>query len=211
MRRGYRTNAMQQLSQGGLWDVPYTIDAARATPAVSNAIPARRRISEPTINPKSPRLTNGALGKSRIANGLNRNCANTIGEPGVAIAPAAPIHPDKRIFPERNATRYNLDHVPDVSATHNHKQNAETFVFHNLPLKMASSRINDGHDVLGAGPAQVSVAPTRSPRRPDNHSRINDGHDIFGNAVSDFKRPPPGACEDLQERPNRSAVKPPWI
>ena len=108
MRRGYKMNAMQP-SQDGLWDVPYTINAAPAAPAVLNAIPARRRISEPSINPKSPRLTNGALGKSRIANGLNRNCADTIGEPGVAIAPAAPIHPGHKVFPEhKNATRYNL-------------------------------------------------------------------------------------------------------
>ena len=98
---GYKTNAMEP-SQDGLWNMEQITNT-------NTAAPAKRRISEPTINPKSPRLTNGALGKSRIANGLNRNCADTIGEPGVAIAPAAPIHPGHKVFPEhKNATRYNL-------------------------------------------------------------------------------------------------------
>ena len=118
IKQGYTTKATQP-SQDGLWDVTHTTNAA---PAVSNigVHPAKRRISEPTINPKSPRLTNGALGKSRIANDINRNCADTIGKPGVAIAPAAPIHPGHKVFPEhKNATSAGSSTgLPKVNASY---------------------------------------------------------------------------------------------
>ena len=108
--RGYSRVA----TDSGLWDVIYTTPAAptkqpqqQEQPTKSAHFMKRRvSVSDPTTIPKSPRLTNGTLGKSRACNSNNPNCATHLGSDNAVQA--ASFHAEKKVFPQRNATKFNL-------------------------------------------------------------------------------------------------------
>lgn len=110
--------------------------------------------------------------------------------------------------------------VPDVTPAHNHMQNAETDQVDGR-LKMASSRINDGHIAFGA--AEGDLAGTTGVLQPSDAdrvrlkvapgcSRINAGNDIFGEAT-----PPPASVgrkpreEPFADRPKSGHIRNPWM